>query len=352
MADSDKTNQSPDLTNADVGKTQLRPAPSVTEWMLKPKEGSPQGEVFSLTGEKVIGRDSECDIVLASDHASRQHAKITTSDAGLEIEDLGSSNGTFVNGERIEKSKLNTGDEIRFDVLTFVVVGPDGAQSAAEPEVQKTQLRPAVTEAPATEESASTGEQPAESGGDVSASVPWWEQGDKGVKGTEMFKAESLQEQRVEGGTQIVRGVGDIDMPSLVGTSPVIAGKIFQLTKEVNNIGRAESNDVTIDEGSVSGKHAQIIKEGDSWKLVELINVTNGTYLNGKKTKIAFLSPGDAICLGRVEMRFAFGDVTASASDQRSAAAATQAKKGIPAWAFMLIGLILALVIVGAIVMF
>ena len=61
----------------------------------------------------IIGRSEKCDIVIDSKHVSRRHARIfSTSDEGWFVEDLGSSNGTFVNGEHIESSPISPADVI------------------------------------------------------------------------------------------------------------------------------------------------------------------------------------------------------------------------------------------------
>ena len=62
----------------------------------------------------IIGRDASNHIVLNDKLVSRQHAKLTVSDIGqVAIKDLGSSNGTFVNGNRITESILKTGDIVK-----------------------------------------------------------------------------------------------------------------------------------------------------------------------------------------------------------------------------------------------
>lgn len=52
----------------------------------------------------LIGRDIECDVVIKDAKASRKHCRLTRTDDGFVLEDLGSRNGTFVNGARIEGS--------------------------------------------------------------------------------------------------------------------------------------------------------------------------------------------------------------------------------------------------------
>ena len=61
----------------------------------------------------VIGREpSQCDIVISDANVSRVHAWVTVEKGEVVIIDRGSTNGTFVNNNKVEKTKLNTGDII------------------------------------------------------------------------------------------------------------------------------------------------------------------------------------------------------------------------------------------------
>jgi hypothetical protein len=76
--------------------------------------GKYQGGEFPIHDDReiIIGRSSDLDMVLVEDMVSRKHSKITSFGGELTIEDLGSTNGTFVNGERVKFSKLKDGDRV------------------------------------------------------------------------------------------------------------------------------------------------------------------------------------------------------------------------------------------------
>ncbi|MBN2694476.1 FHA domain-containing protein, partial [bacterium] len=80
---------------------------------LKFISGKYKGGEFPLDKNViVIGRHSGLDMVLAEDMVSRKHAKITLMDNNIILEDMGSTNGTFVNGNRIKRVKLKINDRI------------------------------------------------------------------------------------------------------------------------------------------------------------------------------------------------------------------------------------------------
>jgi predicted component of type VI protein secretion system len=93
-------------------------------WQVKAMTGVISGRMFPIEGTNVIGRDPHCEIVVGGAHVSRRHAEFSIRNNVLWVKDLGSSNGSFVNGKRYEEVALQNGDEVKFDAMIFKVVGP------------------------------------------------------------------------------------------------------------------------------------------------------------------------------------------------------------------------------------
>jgi pSer/pThr/pTyr-binding forkhead associated (FHA) protein len=92
--------------------------------------GKYQGGEFPLrmNREIIIGRSSDLDMVLVEDMVSRRHAKISSNEAEVFIQDMGSTNGTFVNGEKIAgQALLHEGDRILVGTSIIKVVAVEGA---------------------------------------------------------------------------------------------------------------------------------------------------------------------------------------------------------------------------------
>ncbi len=94
-------------------------------------QGALSGVVFELEGTTaLVGRVAPAEIVIDDDSVSRKHAEIVLAGTGAVLRDLGSANGTFINGERITEAPLSPGDVIRFGVMELVYGGPAGRQGA------------------------------------------------------------------------------------------------------------------------------------------------------------------------------------------------------------------------------
>lgn len=92
---------------------------------------SSDGTEHSVRNGMVLGRGKSCDVVLTDTKASRQHVRIHDQHGVVELEDLGSSNGTLLNGKPVTKRMLRDGDVVRIGttelVYRSVTAAPAGA---------------------------------------------------------------------------------------------------------------------------------------------------------------------------------------------------------------------------------
>jgi predicted component of type VI protein secretion system len=113
-------------------------------------DGEPRS--FSITRDiTVIGRREDCDLRIPLGDVSRKHCRLIHDGEIFRVEDLGSSNGTFRNGERVQEATLQAGDSVQLGPVVFVLQ-IDGVP--ADDQLQPVIAPPATEQAtaPASEE--------------------------------------------------------------------------------------------------------------------------------------------------------------------------------------------------------
>ncbi len=96
--------------------------------------GKYQGGEFPIASDKqiLIGRSSDLDMVLVEDMVSRKHARIAMQGDQIWIEDLGSTNGTFVNGEKIKRARLKEGDRVLIGTSILKLIAGDAPRDGMD----------------------------------------------------------------------------------------------------------------------------------------------------------------------------------------------------------------------------
>ena len=123
------------------GERSQQGSSQVVHWMdviLKVLEGAKEGTKVAIKKEKfLIGRSPKCHLCVGSTAVSRKHCAFRRYDAKATIEDLGSRNGTLVNGKKIDsEQELNSGDEVAIGPLKFLVTISMGISNTKKPEVK------------------------------------------------------------------------------------------------------------------------------------------------------------------------------------------------------------------------
>ncbi len=98
-------------------------------------QSRPHVAIRLLDGVNLVGRTSNCEIILTSDTVSRRHAELIVNHGRLKVRDLNSKNGTFVQDRRVQEASVRVGERITFGSVAFVVQNvpaPDAGSSDEE----------------------------------------------------------------------------------------------------------------------------------------------------------------------------------------------------------------------------
>ena len=106
----------------------------VADFNLVVVAGPNTGREFDVSGSTTIGRDQSSGIVIDDSEASRRHASFSVEDDGVRVEDLSSTNGTWVAGERIAAPRVvRPGEKIRVGTTVLEVRAVAQATQFAAP---------------------------------------------------------------------------------------------------------------------------------------------------------------------------------------------------------------------------
>lgn len=210
-------------------------------WKLTIEDDEGQRTSLELVQQQyTVGRAEDASIRLTERNISRNHAVLNESDSGWTIEDGGSYNGTYVNGERVGDARpVGPGDVVHMGDYRIELM--DAAAIEAE---QQQQL------------------------------------------------AEQAQDTRQRRPDRLVTVIGPVP------------GVEYPLIGDVVTIGRAEEATVSINHASVSRIHTELHSLGDRrWEVVDQ-GSSNGIRINGVDLRRGIIEPGDALELGDVRLRF------------------------------------------------
>jgi diguanylate cyclase (GGDEF)-like protein len=108
-------------SRAEIAAALAKKARSQRPWLMIVSGGDNIGKMYRLEHQLVLGRASQCDVQLDQDGVSRRHARLElTAEGNVQVVDLGSRNGTFVNGEAVSRETLRDGDKIQIGGTTIL----------------------------------------------------------------------------------------------------------------------------------------------------------------------------------------------------------------------------------------
>lgn len=297
--------------------------------------GSTGGRVVSLTDGReysfagasmVFGREAGCDVVITDKNVSRRHCEIMATPKGYVLVDS-STNGSFVNGERIEGQRVLAradvirvgSDEFRFyaDMVPTPPSAPPAGgstedsgsappRSAASPPAPPVGPQAAQSAAPSAAAAPAAAPVAAPPGAErrlahTLAGVPGQAPPMPASRSGEDLAEETLREgAAARSAAAGAGGAGGVLANVLVRSGP-LKGQRLPIRVPIVNVGRADYNDVVLQDDSVSTTHAKLQRREGVWVLVDLES-TNGTFVDGEKVQGETpLAPGALIRFGDVQ---------------------------------------------------
>jgi len=295
------------------------------DWALRPVSSQVASQFHTLKSMTLVGRGPECDLEIESNLLSRHHARLILEGNQLRVEDLGSSNGTFINGERIERATAKPGDQIRFDQKAFIVVGPSGQKKEqCVDDGSHTLLRSTIknTAVLVEEETICVALSSDEQGGDKlvltsNEEMPvFTATGSSRVESSNVENEQTRCTSSVEDneetcylGAGVAVGVKLSNeheprlLASLVEQSNLLKLRSISLAENLYLLGRGKENNIVLNDNSVSKQHAKLNYQNGYWEIHDLAS-RNGISINGAVINQARLQDGDRILLGKAMFVF------------------------------------------------
>lgn len=265
--------------------------------------------------EITIGRQEGNTIRLTERNVSRRHARLFRDNGAITLEDLGSSFGVRVNGDRVNgRRPVKEGDLIEIGDYDLSL---EGAPSAQDDDTNPTQQASLSEKTPPM---ASPAPRPAAPPPTAPASVPAPAPRAAVPAPAPSRPAPQPAPQRAApdaNSTAVIRltdipgmdeaqarELGPNEAPRLVGLAGALRGRDMPLRKTVVKFGRIpDGNDLVIDHPSISRSHGRFQFEGGQWRVYDNKSA-NGIRVNGEEYGMSPVRPGDSLELGHVKFRF------------------------------------------------
>jgi pSer/pThr/pTyr-binding forkhead associated (FHA) protein len=266
------------------------PAPEPVDWAaagsaacarLRIAEGARKGAEFFLgSSPLVIGRHTLANVRLKEAAVGEFQVQIARTPKGIRLVDLLSAAGTKVNGVRVSRHLLHERDNISIGpvALAFNVVVPPVAGKNDRPTELVLGEKPAAAPGPKAEDDADW---------DIAAEVEVEQASDPFLRrGTKVPREDAVARAPFKAFKP-----GELRLMCVEGP---LEGKRFVVSRSPMVIGREAGLDLTIPDGSVSRRHAEIVLGPEKTEVKDL-GSRNGIFVNGARVPVASIRPGDTL---------------------------------------------------------
>lgn len=274
------------------------------------------GREYAIEGASLVfGREAICDVVIPQKRVSRRHAEIIVTPKGYVVTDL-SSNGTFVNGERVVGQRLlSRADVLRVGDHEFRFYADAAAQpepAAPQPPARSAAAAGAKFRLSDTLHGVPAAPSPPGFGGGAPAAPPVAAPGPPSPSpiGTAADSARRPEPVQAPDPSPLrpepppLAPAAEGTLASLIVQKGQLKGHRFPIRVPIVNVGRAEYNDIVVPDPSVSSAHAKIQLREGIWMVVDL-DSTNGTFVDGDRVSgDAPIAPGAVLRFGEISVVF------------------------------------------------
>lgn len=249
--------------------------------LVERKEGGQQGFSAPIGDRMGVGRAADNALHLDDRSVSSHHAEIIVEGGRPVIHDRGSTNGVWVNGERVQSREIQVGDVVKIGVYEMIVL-----EDRPETAVEKTILMG-----------------PGEAEAVPAAAMVAAAEGERTLSG----ESTSPEIKAVPSGdaTMFV-GEGPLPPPfgRLVRLDGSEAGKEHVLGEGAATVGRGEDSSIRVVDDSISRHHAEIVRDQAGVYTLADKGSRNGTFVGGSRVESLVLKGGEEILFGTVRFRF------------------------------------------------
>ena len=293
-------------SNKNYATTEINPELKDCAWIIQRIDKSHVISTYPINNTSTIGRDFNCDIRITDIGISSKHAKLNLVGNNLIVEDLNSTNGTYVDNKLISTHTLKDQETFKLDNIIFKVIkknhqNTDNTIITNKLNSNKDKTREIKDK---FSEEGSTRIMKKEVKEEIVDKPSWYESSNIGPQGT---KLEIPVQQNKTAYTQAINATNN-NQPEITGMTEPFVGLKFNLKPGSNKIGRNNDNEIILDTQYISSYHAQILNEGDNWELIDLLSST-GIAINGKQIEKQKLKSGDVITLGNYKFLFSTSNV-------------------------------------------
>ncbi len=266
------------------------------------------GKEYELSETSIlVGRSESCDIQITEGHPSREHARVAERDGAVLVQDLHSTNGTFVNNQKIATSAvLSVGDVVKFGDESFSV------QSLTEPEatvLMRSLGAKGVMNASVIDDDEDEDDEDSTSILEVYSMPPGWDDSAPGFA-SEVGKLDERKknaiDRYIEKFSQSLKGKKGLFLIFFSDDNPpVFKSVIIKDDKNAWSFGRSEECDICFDNPCISKYHADISVSSSGWA-IEDKDSTNGISHEGVQSKTLQLVDDMVIEISVVEVLVRF----------------------------------------------